>query len=357
VRSLKSLVIERAGTVTSDNYIRRARGAGLALLGVCNIESSEGHNKELLVTSNLKFTISAIFLALLLLGSARPSRAQAIPPLRSLDVLDAHASSSIASAVNAAVTDPVILSASEPAAVDASDGAGTAAASTAPESDWHFTVSPYLWFAGVHGTVAGPNGQEVGFSASPTDMLSHFRFGLMGVVEPRYKRIVMPLDIMWMRLGSNRALPNTPGQGVANLRATQFILTQKLGYRLIDSEKVKIDALAGFRYWYYGENLSFTTNTLNFSGTQSWVDPLVGGRITGFLTPKVEVTVAGDVGGWGVASQMDYQVVGLLGYRIKPALALQAGYRYLYFDYRRVSGAYLNTATSGVIFGVSISLK
>jgi hypothetical protein len=188
-------------------------------------------------------------------------------------------------------------------------------------------------------------------------MLSHFRIGLMGVIEPRYKRIVMPLDILWIRLGSDRALPNTPGQGVANLHATEFILTQKLGYRLIDSERLKIDALAGFRYWYFGENLSFTTNTLNFSGVQSWVDPLVGGRITGILTPKVEVTIGGDVGGWGTGSQMDYQFFGLLGYRIKPALALQAGYRYLYFDYRRVSGAYLENTTSGAIIGVSITLK
>ena len=162
---------------------------------------------------------------------------------------------------------------------------------------------------------------------------------------------------MWIRLGSDKALPNTPSQGVANVRATEFVLTQKLGYRLIDSEKVKIDALAGFRYWYFGENVSFTTNTLNFSASQNWVDPVVGGRITGILTPKVEITVGGDVGGWSHAAQIDYQVFGLLGYRIKPALALQAGYRYLYFDYLRTSGVYLNTATSGVLFGVSITLK
>jgi hypothetical protein len=50
-------------------------------------------------------------------------------------------------------------------------------------------------------------------------------------------------------------------------------------------------------------------------------------------------------------------VLGLLGYRIKPGLALQAGYRYLYFDRRRASGTYLDVATSGVLFGVSIALK
>jgi hypothetical protein len=307
--------------------------------------------------SNQKFAVSAIFLGLLLLANACPSGAQATSAPRRTDVVENTTSSSTDSAANLAATDAAVPSDADPAAATPGGGAAAAAASTASESDWHFTVSPYLWFPGVHGNIAGPNGGEFGFSASPGDMLSHVRIGLMGVVEPRYKRILMPLDIMWIRLGSDRALPNTPGQGVANLRATEFLLTQKLGYRLLDSEKVKIDALAGFRYWYFGENLSFTTNTLNFSASQNWVDPLVGGRITGILTPKVEVTVGGDVGGWGVGSQIDYQAFGLLGYRIKPALALQAGYRYLYFDRRRASGTYLDVATSGVLFGVSITLK
>jgi len=307
--------------------------------------------------SNQKFALSAIFLGLLLLANACPSRAQATSPPRSGDAVEDAVSSSTSSAANLAVTNSATPSDADSAAATPGGGAVAAAASTASESDWHFTVSPYLWFPGVHGNIVGPNGGEFGFSASPGDLLSHFRIGLMGVVEPRYKRIVMPLDIMWIRLGSDRALPHTPGQGVANLHATEFLLTQKLGYRLIDSEKVKIDALAGFRYWYFGESLSFTTNTLNFSASQNWVDPLVGGRITGILTPKVEVTVGGDVGGWGVGSQIDYQAFGLLGYRIKPALALQAGYRYLYFDRRRASGTYLDVATSGVLFGVSITLK
>jgi hypothetical protein len=309
------------------------------------------------LSSNQKFSASAIFLGLLLLANAGPSRAQATSPSGTADVDDNATSSSSSSAATVTATEPSTPSDAVPSAATPGAGAVAAAASTAPESDWHFTVSPYLWLPGVHGNIADPNGGQIPFSASAGDLLSHFRIGLMGVAEPRYKRIVMPLDIFWIRLGDNRALPNTPGQGVANLHATEFFLSQKVGYRVIDSERLKIDALAGFRFWHFGESVSFTTNTLNFTGSQNWVDPLVGGRITGILTPKVELTVGGDVGGWGVGSQIDYQVFGLLGYRIKPALALQAGYRYLYFDYRRASGVYLDNTTNGVIFGVSITLK
>jgi len=38
-------------------------------------------------------------------------------------------------------------------------------------------------------------------------------------------------------------------------------------------------------------------------------------------------------------------------------LALQAGYRYLYFDYRKSSGFFVDNTTSGVFFGVTITLK
>jgi hypothetical protein len=344
-------------TVTFDNYIRQTLGTGLPVSGVCSTLSGEGQYKELLVTLNQKFSVSAMFLGLLLLADACPSRAQAIPPLRSIEVIETNASSSTDSMPNPAATAPAPAVAAESAAATPSNGAAAATAAAASEGDWHFAVSPYLWLPGVHGSIGDPNGGQIPFSASAGDLLSHFRIGLMGVVEPRYKRIVMPLDIFWIRLGDDRALPNSPNQGVVNLHMTEFFLTQKLGYRVIDNERVKIDALAGFRYWHFGERASFTTNTLNFTGSQNWVDPLVGGRITGILTPKVELTIGGDVGGWGAGSQIDYQIFGALGYRIKPALALQAGYRYLYFDYRKFSGFFVDNTTSGVFFGVTITLK
>jgi hypothetical protein len=85
------------------------------------------------------------------------------------------------------------------------------------------------------------------------------------------------------------------------------------------------------------------------------VDPLIGGRIQAALSPKLGVTMGGDVGGWGAGSEIDYQATGLLGYRIRPSWTLQAGYRYLYVNYR--SGIIFDAATSGLMFGISLGLK
>jgi hypothetical protein len=53
------------------------------------------------------------------------------------------------------------------------------AASSKPDAaEWHFELSPYIWFAGTHGTV-GALGRTASVHASPTDLLFHFNFGIM----------------------------------------------------------------------------------------------------------------------------------------------------------------------------------
>jgi len=291
----------------------------------------------------------------LLCGSlvADPCWAQATADQHSSDVLASNDLNSDAV--------PARVIADQPSSSDA--GATTVATPASPQvgeptSDWHFAVSPYLWFPGVHGTI-GALGRDTSIHVSPGDLLSHFRFGLMGLVDTRYKRIVLPLDIVWVRLGDNKALPfpNLPVT-TAKLKGSEFILTPKVGYRLVDSQIVKIDAFTGFRYWHFSESLRFTPSQLglNFSRSQNWVDPLVGGRILANLSPKISVSIGGDVGGWNTGSVLDYQIAGILGYRIKPAVVLQAGYRYLDVNYRS-GGTIIDTATSGALIGATFTLK
>jgi hypothetical protein len=71
---------------------------------------------------------------------------------------------------------------------------------------------------------------------------------------------------------------------------------------------------------------------------------------------QVVVVIAGDVGGWGTGSQLDYQVAGIIGYSIKPNVTLQAGYRYLYVNYRS-GGSVIQPTTAGVFFGATFNLK
>ena len=295
----------------------------------------------------------ALVLGLFSLMIGGPCSAQAIP--KQQDSTDALVSNILDSA-----TTPVLVITDQPPASEAEAATPATPAPPPvgePTSDWHFAVSPYLWLPGVHGTI-GAQGHEASIHASPGDLLSHFRFGLMGLVDTRYKRIVIPVDVMWIRLGANNALPLTDDAVTAKVRGSEFILTPKIGYRLVDSQIVKIDALTGFRYWHFGETLRLSTSetSLKFSSSQNWVDPLVGGRILANLSPKISVSIGGDVGGWNTGSLLDYQIGGVLGYRVKPAVVLQVGYRYLAVDYRS-GGTTINLVTSGVLFGATFTLK
>ena len=295
-------------------------------------------------------TIVAMMCLILLSLAASPCRVQATTPPSAPYLIGVDEASPTPASDSVATN--------QPTAGDPSAPTPSQAAKTGEDDAWHFSVSPYLWFPGVHGTV-GANGRTVGIHASAGDLLSHFRFGLMGTVEARRKRLLLPLDMMWVRLGDDKALP-FPNlmAATANMKGSQFILTPKVGFRLLDQEKFKIDALAGFRYWHFEENLQFTPSilNLNFSSSQDWVDPIVGGRIEMALSPKLAVSVLGDVGGWGTGSQLEYQIGAFLGYKIKPKWALKVGYRYLDVDYRS-GGSIVDTAMSGVVFGVTVSLK
>jgi hypothetical protein len=213
----------------------------------------------------------------------------------------------------------------------------------------------------VHGNV-GALDRDVSVHASAIDLLSHFRFGLMALADARWKRLVLPLDVVWVRLADDQALPFPRlAATTAAVKARAFILTPKVGYRLFDEEKIKIDVMAGFRYWHLGQDLKFSPSILNLdvSPSQNWVDPLVGVRIGAPLSAKFEVNLMGDVGGWGVGSQLDYQVAGCLGYKLKENVTLQAGYRYLDVDYhaRGTNGFLFDVALSGLVVGVTINLK
>ena len=225
------------------------------------------------------------------------------------------------------------------------------------DDQWHIGFLPYLWFAGVHGTT-GVRGFNASVHASPGDLLSHFNIGLMGALEMRRNRVVLPVDTMWIRLSDSKSLPgNVAGVNSIDMRVGQFVLSPKAGYRIIDGEKLKVDGLAGLRYWHLGEKLNFSPTIYNgVSTSQNWVDALGGGRIQMLLSPKASITIAGDAGGGGASP--DYQVVGLLGFKVKKNIILQAGWRYLDVHYRNSGSGFLyDVAQSGAAVGAAIYFK
>jgi hypothetical protein len=226
------------------------------------------------------------------------------------------------------------------------------------DTGWHVDITPYLWFSGIHGT-SGVLDQNASVHASFGDIFNYLNIGAMGDVEVRYNRVIVPLDFIWMKLSDNKALPvNDVAQSI-KAKMTETLLTPKIGYRVADGKRVKVDALFGVRYWHLSTDLTLQPVQVagGFSRSTDWVDAVAGGRIIAALTPKAFVTVAGDAGGGTARS--DYQVGGFLGYRVSRKCVVEVGYRYLSVDYRSNGNALFvyDVNMPGVIIGATFNLK
>jgi hypothetical protein len=225
-----------------------------------------------------------------------------------------------------------------------------------PDNVWHFSLSPYIWFAGMHGTV-GALGHDVSVHASFGDIFEYLNLGLMVAGEPRYKRFGAPVDFFWMKLSDDKSLPFEVGPNTVKAKINESVLSPKVAYRLLDGEMVKVDGNFGIRYFHLGTTLDFvgTGPQPSFYQSSNWVDYTGGARIVAALSPKILVTILGDAGAGG--ANLDYQVGGALGYKIKPNIILQAGWRYMDVDYRPPSTFVYDVAVSGLLIGATFNLK
>jgi hypothetical protein len=124
---------------------------------------------------------------------------------------------------------------------------------------------------------------------------------------------------------------------------------------------VAVDALVGVRYTYLDVNLDIDFFP-DRKGDQGWVDPLIGVRSLWHLSKRWDLSLAGDVGGFGVGSDFTWHADGLIGYRFdlfgEENAQVFGGYRALSQDYDTGSGFdkfEWDVIMHGPILGLSIS--
>jgi hypothetical protein len=250
----------------------------------------------------------------------------------------------------------VLLSATMGVTVQAQSSSGIPPDPESSDPGFHITIVPYLWFSGVHGTV-GVDGHDASIDASASDVLSNFDIGFLAGIEPRYNRVVFPVDIMWIKLSNIKGLPFDQGFESVKATLTETIVTQKAGYRIVDQERFKVDTVFGYRYWHIANTLKLQPNTIGngFSASRGWVDAVAGFRSQVGLNKKAFITVFADAGGG--SAKVDYQAGGALGFRVGKKWTLQAGYRYLAVDYGSSAKFLDDIAMSGVFLGATWTPK
>lgn len=243
---------------------------------------------------------------------------------------------------------------------------------------WRFDITPYAWMPSLNGT-STVKGHETDVDASFFGDIIHRKipkqlFGLMASFEARNDRFAIIGDFVYMKLGTSKggarsiSLDPRITLGIsANFDATvDMIIAEMAGaYEIVrfgspGGSSTSLDVYAGGRLWWQeaeasldvAANLQFLLprRTFTVSGTRAyassgdvtWVDPMVGLRLRHQFVPGQELTLSGDVGGFGVGSEFSWQAVGAYRFHIGQAWGANwsgmLGYRALYVDYEKGAG-------------------
>jgi hypothetical protein len=91
------------------------------------------------------------------------------------------------------------------------------------------------------------------------------------------------------------------------------------------------------------------------AASKSWVDPFIGFRGRFNVTDKCYLVARGDIGGFGVGSDLTWNAFAALGYQWTRSFSTELGYRHLALDYRD-GGFVYDTEMSGVYLGMTLRL-
>jgi hypothetical protein len=234
-------------------------------------------------------------------------------------------------------------------------GQADAQEAAAGDAGWSFALTPYVWGASLKGDAGVIPGLPVAsVDASFSDIIDNADFAFMIAGEARRGRFAIVGDLSYLSLSADATTPG-PLFGGASLDSKTFFATVAGMYRVHADERLSLDLGAGARIWYVDNEIDLRAGLLparRVQDDETWVDPLIGARGTIRLGHGFSLSAAGDIGGFGVSSDLTWQVLGTLDYRFTDWLSVRAGYRHLEVDYDR-GGFVWDVRMSGPIVGAT----
>ena len=223
-------------------------------------------------------------------------------------------------------------------------------ASAQGEAPWSGQVTVYGWGAGIGGDFTPFTGAPtLSFDKSLSEVLEDldFAFFLSGLA--RRGDFVLLGDFTYTASSKSGLVPpGVPASG----EVTTTALTLAAGRRVVSSEDLSVDLLAGARAWWLDGQVTVPAVSVSLAPTKSFIDPIVAVRANRRISERWTVLGYLDVGGFGVGSDITYQVVATANFQMTENLFLSLGYRHLYLDYSD-GGTAFEGALSGPLLGAT----
>lgn len=119
--------------------------------------------------------------------------------------------------------------------------------------DWQYSATIYLWGAGIQGETPSGAEVDVGFDT----LISNVNMAFMGAFEARRNQWSFGADLVHLNVGANdggtvplrRASGATTDLDVAaGVETKGWVINLAGAYNLVDTDKARLDVLAGARY-------------------------------------------------------------------------------------------------------------
>lgn len=200
---------------------------------------------------------------------------------------------------------------------------------------WNAAFGVYVWAASLDGSVGVAGLPTAELSASFGDIVQNLDVAVMAAGEVRYDRFGIFADFIYTRVSADGSGP----LGFVTAEATVELTTATLmgQFRAAERGSSSLDVMAGARLWSVGGDLTVTGplgNSLRGTLDQTWVDPMIGAKARLQGQAPWYATGWGMVGGFGVSSDIAWDVLAGVGYEFNDRISLLAGYRALGVDYR-----------------------
>lgn len=214
--------------------------------------------------------------------------------------------------------------------------------------DWQVAIAPYLWAAGLDGTMTIAE-QEQDFDLPFSTIIDNLDFALMGHFDMSNERWVLMSDLIYVDLEDRQELEH--GSVTAGLELT--LIEAVAGYRVSPA----VSLLAGARWADMAASIRASGEVAagDADAGKSWLDPLLGVHVLVPASKRWWFGLRADVGGFGVGSELTWQAYADVGFRASGLISVLLGYHALDIDYETGSGLQtfnLDAAMSGPQLGV-----
>ena len=224
-------------------------------------------------------------------------------------------------------------------------------------NDWTISVAPYIWGISLDGTL-GLEGLETDLDVPLKEVLKSLNSMMMLDLSVHKGRFGLFINPLYANLGveQNQAvLQGTILQRNVNVDLTlrMLVFGFGVGYRLGpfalgDQENgrtpaVTVEPYVGGRWTDINAKVWVTAGVARkFDQNVGWVDPMFGVMTDWDLYPRWNLKLGGDVGGFGVGTDLAWSATLLAGYRFHFSPRIMGnvlfGYRVLYQDFESDTG-------------------